>query len=110
MLVNCLEFKINDFCVLELKGKLDALSSPPLREKIMATIDRGEHKIILDCSGLDYVSSAGLRVLFEAAFKLQEFSESLVCCSVTSNVKKIFDLVDLPSEITVLASREEALR
>ena len=103
-------FKNDGTYVMGLKGKLDALTSPAFREQLIVAIDQGERDILLDCSDLDYVSSAGLRVLFEAAFKLQELSGRFDCCSVNPNVRKIFDLVDLPSEIPLFASREEALR
>ena len=105
------ESKTDEGCrILALKGKLDALSSPSFREKVFSMIEGGELRILVDCSGLDYVSSAGLRVFFEAVFKIQGLSGKLCCYGVNSNVKKIFDLADLTSEMRLFPSREEAAK
>jgi anti-anti-sigma factor len=104
------EVKKNEWLILDLKGRMDAMTSPHAREKIMAVIDRGEKMILLDCAGLDYVSSAGLRVLFEAAYKIQDLSGRIGCYSVNANVRKIFALADLGSEIPLYNKQEEALQ
>lgn len=46
-------------------------------------------------SVLDYISSAGLRVLLQAAKKLNQISGTLVLCSVKDEVKKVFDIAGL---------------
>ncbi len=104
------EEKKNDWLILDLKGRMDAITSPIVQERIQSVMDRGERQILLDCSGLDYVSSAGLRVLFEAAYKIGDLSGKIGCYGVNSNVKKIFGLADLTTEIPLYAGQEEALR
>ena len=104
-----IEFKKNETFILGLRGRLDALSAPTVREKLLGLIDQGEKNLLLDCSALDYVSSAGLRVLFEAAFKLEDLQGRIACCSVNADVKKIFEMVELPAEIPVFATQSEAL-
>lgn len=95
--------------ILELRGKLDAMASPEFREKIISKINDGNHKIILDCSNLDYISSAGLRVFFEVINILRDLSGSIVCYSLNNNVKKVFVLADLVSDISIYSSQEDAL-
>lgn len=108
--MDMLELKKNDTHILGLKGKLDAVTSPGLRNRLLELVQQGERRILLDCANLDYVSSAGLRVLFEIAAKLQELSGRLACCSVNGNVRKVFDLVELPADIPVFANEEESLK
>jgi anti-anti-sigma factor len=104
------ESKKDGILTLALKGRLDAVTAPAFREKIMAFIDdQGEYRILLDCTNMDYVSSAGIRVLFEVIFRLQDLSGKFGCYGLTSNVRKIFGLADLTSEMGVFASPEEAL-
>ena len=104
------ESKKDGILTLALKGRLDAVTAPSFREKIMAFIDdQGECRILLDCTNMDYVSSAGIRVLFEVIFRLQDLSGKVACYGVTGNVRKIFGLADLTSEMGVFASQEEAL-
>lgn len=104
------EVKKNEWLILNLKGRMDAVTSPLVREKILVVIDQGARRILLDCSGLDYVSSAGLRVLFEAAYKLQDLSGKIGCYGVNANVRKIFNLADLGSEIPLYNEQAEALK
>ena len=96
--------------ILAITGRLDAITSPDLRNKIMSSIELGERSILLDCTNLEYVSSAGLRVLFEASFNLNQVSGNIKICSINNNVKKIFDMVDLTSEVAIFSSQEEALK
>ncbi len=102
------EFKKEKIYILGLRGKLDAISSPAFREKFFSLIGDNERKFLIDCSNLDYISSAGIRVLFEASFKLEDLSGKLIFCSLSENVRKIFDMVDLSSEFPVYPSQKEA--
>lgn len=105
-----LERKKDDWFILGLKGKLDALTSADVREKLMGVIGRGERKLILDCTNLDYVSSAGLRVLFEAAFEMNKAGGKIAASSVNANVTKIFKAVELQSDIGLFSTADEAMR
>jgi hypothetical protein len=60
--------------VLKVVGKTDSASSDEFLSKVMGIIDRGARYLILDLSGLVYMSSAGLRVLREVFGKLRELS------------------------------------
>lgn len=99
----------NGWMILDLKGRMDATTAPLVRERIKAVIDRGERRLLLDCSGLDYVSSAGLRVLFEAAYMLQGLSGTIGCYGVNDNVRKVFSLADLEADVPVHESQEAAI-
>ncbi|MFZ2447336.1 MAG: STAS domain-containing protein [Syntrophobacteraceae bacterium] len=104
------ESRNGDTYILHLSGKLDAIISTALREKLVAAIDQGDRSILLDCENLEHVSAPGLRVLFEAACNPDRHPGRLKFCAVNSTVRKIFDRVDLTSEVTILATLEEALR
>lgn len=104
------EVKKDGWLILDLKGRMDAMTSPVVREKIMEIIELGETNLLLDFSGLDYISSAGLRVLFEAAYKIQDLSGKIGCYGVNANVRKIFSIADLQSDINIYDGQEEALK
>ena len=61
----------NDITVLALQGRLDGLASPQLEQRLEALVAAGTRKVVLDCSALNYVSSAGLRVFLGGAKKLK---------------------------------------
>ena len=61
----------NDVTVLDFEGKLDALTSPDAQGQITRLVEDGATKILVNFDKLDYVSSAGLRVLLAAAKQLK---------------------------------------
>jgi anti-anti-sigma factor len=104
------ENKKNGWMILEVKGRMDAITSPPIRERIVALIGQGEKMLLFDGSELEYISSAGIRVLFEVAYKIQDLEGKIGCYGLNGNVRKIFNMADLASEISVFASQEEAMK
>ncbi len=105
-----LEFKKGRVYIVGVKGKLDALSAPALRDKLLALIAQGERRLVLDGSHWEYLSSAGVRVLYEVVARLQETGGGLAACALAGNVQKIFNMVDLAPDIALCASQEEACR
>ena len=55
-----LEARRNDVLVLALKGRLDAVSAPSVRDHLQERIDQGERRFAVDAAGLTYISSSGL--------------------------------------------------
>jgi anti-anti-sigma factor len=83
------EDKKGEILVLHLKGKLDAISSPTAEKRIFDCINNGQHKLLLDFKGVDYLSSAGMRMLLSTTKKLKTLSGKLVVCSVNPNVMDV---------------------
>ena len=73
-----------------LEGRLDTITSPSLEGKINeATADAA--KLILDFTKLDYISSAGLRVLLGAA-QAMDGKGDMVVRNLNPSVREVFDL------------------
>ncbi len=87
-----IERKNNDVLILETHGKLDSNTSSQLEQKLISEIDGGTSKIIVDCSKLDYISSAGLRVLLVGAKKLKAINGKIVLCSLQDYIKEVFEI------------------
>jgi len=90
--VELLERKNNDVLIIEIHGKLDSNTSAQLEQKLIAEIDGGVTKIIVDCSKLDYISSAGLRVLLVGAKKLKVNNGKIILCSLQDYIKEVFEI------------------
>lgn len=73
-----------------LTGRLDTLTSPELEEKIKPELD-GLTKLTFDFSELEYISSAGLRVLLMAAQSMEDKGE-MVVKNVSSDIMDIFEV------------------
>lgn len=77
---------------LMLTGRLDTTTAPQLETQINEVIE-GAEKLVLDFQGLEYLSSAGLRVLLGAhkAF-MKRGSGKLVICHVNETIQEVFEL------------------
>lgn len=78
--------------ILTVKGRVDALTAGDLESAINTIIDKGDRCIILDFSGLTYISSGGLRVLLATAKKLQNNGDRFMLCGLSIDVQKVMNL------------------
>lgn len=76
--------------IVKLNGRLDTTTAPILNDDLMNSIS-GINKLVLDFSQLEYVSSAGLRVLL-AAHKEMEKNGKMIIKNINDTVEEIFDL------------------
>ncbi len=95
---------------LRIKGRLDAISSPAAEKKILDLITNGQHHILLDFSEVDYLSSAGMRLLLRTSKKLKSVSGKLIVCAVSPNVMDVLRMSGFDHVIELAPSKEEALR
>ena len=76
--------------VLEITGRLDTTTAPALDKTINENIN-GIKTLILDFKGLEYISSAGLRVLLSAQKKMQQIG-SMTVKNVCEEVMEVFEM------------------
>ncbi len=96
--------------VLGLKGRLDSITSEGFEKRLLGTVRQGETHLILDFQELDYISSAGLRVLLIAAKEVKVSNGRLVLCSLKDYIKEIFEVSGFVSFLPIHASLEESLK
>ena len=104
------EERRGDILILRISGKLDASTSKKLEDKILALISPTQLKLIIELSQLDYISSAGLRVLILAAKRMDEARGKMILCSLRDTVKQIFDIAGFSSFLTLADSTDEAIK
>ena len=86
-----IEIKKNaDETIIEIVGRLDTITAPALDKTINEDI--GDTKnLILDVKGMEYISSAGLRVLLSAQKKMQKIG-SMKVTNVCADVMEVFEM------------------
>jgi len=89
----------NGDVTLSLTGRLDTSTAPQLEAAIQESIEN-INSLILDFSKLDYISSAGLRVLLSAQKKLQT-KGGMVIRGVCENVMEIFEITGFADFLTI---------
>ncbi len=102
--------KRDNVSILELIGRLDANTAGQLEKTLIPMIESGEKSIILDFSNLEYISSAGLRILLLAA-KMQKKSQGkIILCAMKDFIKEIFEIAGFTPIFTICDSIELALK
>ncbi|HAS82773.1 MAG TPA: hypothetical protein DCS43_08910 [Verrucomicrobia bacterium] len=91
----------NGITIMEAAGRLDSDSAPETGKRLAELIDGGIRQFVLDLSALDYVSSAGLRVLLNAARGAQKAGGRLVLAAASPQVKQVLDMVGFGAIIPV---------
>jgi anti-anti-sigma factor len=95
--------------VVALVGQLDSHSSPQAQQALDAVLAGSGNRLAVDFSSLDYISSAGLRVLLGVAKKLRASGGSLRTFGANNTVREVFDISGLSSILPVFAGEAEAL-
>ena len=84
-----------------LDGRLDTLSAPELEEKLDEVLD-GVEKLIFDFEKLEYISSAGLRVLAGATDIMEEKSGEMLIANVNSDIRDVFEITGFIDDLTLI--------
>ncbi len=84
---------------ITLDGRLDTMSAPQLESELKSSVD-GVTSLIFDIKDLQYISSAGLRVLLSAQ-KVMNKQGSMVVRGANEDVKEIFDVTGFADILTI---------
>jgi anti-anti-sigma factor len=98
-----------DITIIALAGNLDSNTSPQAQAAIDAVLAAGGKKLVVDFSTLDYISSAGLRVLLGAAKKLQGSGGALRLFGLNETVREVFEISGFSKILAVKSSEGEAV-
>lgn len=92
--------KNNDEMVIAVKGRLDTNTAPELEKSALDEIG-GLKKLTLDLVALDYISSAGLRVVLTLHKNLSSKGGALVVAHPKDEVMEVFDMTGFSSFLTI---------
>ena len=96
--------KINKTCedaklTVALEGRLDTTTSPELEQSLQESLD-GVSELVMDLAGLEYISSAGLRVLLSAQKQMMK-QGSMKVIHVSETVMEIFEVTGFVDILTI---------
>ena len=95
--------------VLEVRGRLDSTTAPVLGDKLTGALATPQRRLVLDLHQLEYISSAGFRVLLLAFKRAEDAGSRFVLCRVSGKVRQLFDLGGFLDLFPISASREDGL-
>lgn len=84
---------------LAISGRLDTNSSPKLEAELRQSVN-GVTELVFDCSEVEYISSAGLRVLL-AAQKVMNRQGSMKLIGVSADVMEVFEITGFADILTI---------
>lgn len=89
---------INNQYVVAIEGRLDTNTAPELETVLN---DVNVSNLVLDCLALEYVSSAGLRVILAAHKRLAASGQSLTLKNIRQEVRAVFDMTGFSKILTI---------
>ncbi len=92
---------------ISLAGSLDTDTAPQLQDKIDQEIDSTVHMVIMDLKRLQFLSSAGLRVIFKTKKRMDEHHGKFMLLNLQPQVRKVFDIIKALDGMNVFKSQEE---
>ena len=99
-----------DVSLVALAGHLDTNTSPRVQEALDALVTGGGGAIVVDFTALEYISSAGLRVLLATVKRLERDGGKLHLFGLNETVREVFDISGFSMILPVFGTEEEALR
>lgn len=108
--VDVVEEKSGDIVILRISGRLDALTSEKADKAVFTVIDRGEKNILLDFTGVTYLSSAGMRVLLSAYKRMRDIKGKVAVCSIEDGVLDVLKMSGFDEVLTVFPNEDVALK
>lgn len=95
--------------ILSIAGRIDTATAPALEQAINTGIASGCRRLLLNFSGVPYISSGGLRVLLATAKKLKGADDRFSLCCLSPEVLKILRLAGFTTIFSIHSSEGEAL-
>ncbi|MBX2964745.1 MAG: STAS domain-containing protein [Cyclobacteriaceae bacterium] len=89
-------------------GEIDASSSIELDLTIAKSVGEGFTKILIDCSTLEYISSAGLGVFMSYIEEFSDKSIKMVLFGMNDKVLNTFEILGLSELLTIVKTKDEA--
>jgi anti-anti-sigma factor len=95
---------------LKIDGRLDGKTASAAETTVKGFLQEGRQRLLFDLSQMEYISSAGLRVILMAVKELRSRKGQVVLCGLTPYVKEIFDVSNFSSIIPITDSVETGLQ
>lgn len=91
------------------KGRIDSTTSAALDAHLVELGKAGDDRVVVDLSGVDYISSAGLRVMLTLAKRIRDRKGALALTGLEDAVRQVFELAGFLPLFAVEATRAAAI-
>jgi len=95
--------------ILHLEGRLDAASAPVLEKKLSELFEKPLKYLLIDFSKIDYLSSAGMRLLLSYSKKLKNLGGQLAFCSIGDEVMEVIKMAGFERILSIYPKEQDAI-
>lgn len=95
--------------VLTVAGELDVVGGPELRQQVMTQVREGNHDLVLDLTGVDFIDSFGLGVIVGALKRVRLLDGDLRLVVPEPRLRRVFEVCDLDRVFTLHLTLADAL-
>jgi anti-anti-sigma factor len=100
---------LETYTIVSVEGRIDINNASEFEKSMMDVIEGGSTRIILNCTGLNYISSSGLRVFLIVQKKMMAIKGQLRFSNLQPVIKEIFDISGFSSIFSVFPDTDAAL-
>ena len=101
--------KENNATIVALSGRLDSNSAPQFEQQLQDFLVSPRSHLLFDFNNLDYISSAGLRIILNTAKAYKTGEYLFLTCAMQEHVQEVFEISGFDSFITIHRSLDESL-
>jgi anti-sigma B factor antagonist len=94
-----------DLTIVDLNGRVDSSSAGALAEKLASLIEARRRQLVVNLDRVDYISSAGFRVLLVASRLAEAAEGKLALCGLSPDLQKLFSLASFTELFEIHATR-----
>ena len=109
MAVQVTEKQQGEVLVVGIEGRLDAATTPVVERKLSEKIEGGATKLVLNFAGVDYLSSAGMRLLLTVSKKLAALKGKMALSNVSDEVMEVIKMAGFDRVLDIHATETDAL-
>jgi anti-sigma B factor antagonist len=100
---------VGQVTVIEISGEIDSNTAPQAQERILPLAEPGS-KLLLDMSGVEYMSSAGLRMLLSMYRQVAQHNGSIVLVGLAEEIKDTMSITGFLNFFTTRDTVDEGLK
>ena len=98
-----------DIIVFLPTGRIDTLASTELDQALQSAVSAGNHNMVVDMSGVDYIGSAGLRALAAVQVRSKAEGGDMKLAGLNKRVTRVFNIIGFDLLMSIHATPEAAI-
>lgn len=102
------EEKVGDVSILVPVARVDSSTAKAFEARVLAVVNSGAPKVVIDFSQLDYISSAGLRVVLVGA-KMTRAPRKFALCGMKPHIREVFDVSGFAKILQIHPDRDAVI-